>query len=1380
MEMSESSTSITKRRKATLSSTLVIVLLLASFLPILVNAEDEYQEDEIFTGTIANFEGENMGKSYLTTSSEDPIFSATRHLKNQWIDAGMPDMILPFSSDYLSKQSRSVSRACENAWNQGDAVTMPTAGGNIAAEVERVTSSAAIIVENGVSIPSTTINDIASTWDNSIYPTVTSYFGNPSDVDNNCQVEIVILAIDGPSNIGGYFSPGIATSREAIFVDSDDLGWRNVIFAHEFEHLLHNARDPLEYAWIDEGAADMAAFLVLGAEGSLIGHSNGWASNASCSVRWWNQRADCDYGAGFLFMLYLADKLGGGQAIQSLVSDTATGGASIENLARNPVPGSPANIGTTMDEIFANFTAAAVLDSQQGRYGFSNIDMGGTCGGSSFCKLQLTDQNFNWGSLYTSQNHDMEGWGVRAWRFSSGTGAPLNVMVTPSEFGFDGILVVKDTAAQTWSTLDLRFDPGTGVGTGVVDGFGNTTDDAYLITWYASTVDDCDYSYPNCGFSGGATAYPTATVDVTAALISEPPTIRIDSTSTIDRDSNGSPDTVNLTSIVNSTAFFEILDITVHAFKDNILYDTIEYEVAAGNGIEVESSIFFTVPEDGNWVFDVELRNYGQTLVDEAISAPVSLTNMKPVAVSNAASNATQTYLGLQFYGAGYDEWGFSTDNETFSQNETPVAYSWDFGDGTFSGLKNPIHEWILSSNYTVESRIEDRGGALSEPVIMNISVNDTSDPIVGLTVQGVDIKQGLSLRTNERVLFDARSTEDNVPDEELLFTWDFGDGRIVSGVGLVEIDHAWLVGTADGMLNVLNLTVSDGVHIAHLEVNITILNRPPRLIFDQGLETYTLTPLTMPMIFIDDDGVIQNVTWSFNETVNLEGGILNQLSPFTESSSEEVTPSVAWRTPGIKIINLSVTDDDGNTSTTTITVTVMNQRPVALFSRPADGTVSTQYTFQSASFDPDGDDSAMTTIWSIEGEEPVTNQSAVVHTFLEPGVYTVSLLVIDELGLESHLKSYLISIENPLPLPVMTAYEASLNGELVTSPSENISEFEFWHPLSSDGGLFVKAGVPIYFSGGGSRDADPKFEGMNNPDPDSPSWNGITSYTWNFGDASPISSGENIWHTFTVPGSYLVTLTVRDGYGTGDTNQTYRMIHVSSPPTILVDSLFEEEIDLDSSVVLILSYEDEDIKSGISAFRDTDILSDSDSDGILDNDPNQALNENLRLFWDIDPSVDENEDGDFQNDWIISTEMSSLRWNESGIYTVIAMVCDDTDSCTIKAFQIEVADNDDSGPRSLSDFELSDLLPSDSSSWLILALVAIVLILGWAVMRQPNEEEQAVDEQPTYDVTEVQTEGGILGMDQHIPPTKPKNLDREDRRSNDSGYVRPVGSRRR
>ena len=164
----------------------------------------------------------------------------------------------------------------------------------------------------------------------------------------------------------------------------------------------------------------------------------------------------------------------------------------------------------------------------------------------------------------------------------------------------------------------------------------------HLITWYASTIDDCDYTFPNCGFSGGSTAYPTATVDVTAALISEPPTVRVDSTLSSDRDLDGDSDTVNLTMVVNSTAFFEILDVTIHAFKDNILFDSYEMDVGyPGNGIEVPVNLYFTAPEDGDYVFDIELRNYAGTLVDEALTAPVLLHNMAPVAASTSAANVT-------------------------------------------------------------------------------------------------------------------------------------------------------------------------------------------------------------------------------------------------------------------------------------------------------------------------------------------------------------------------------------------------------------------------------------------------------------------------------------------------------------------------------------------------------------------------------------------------------------------------------------------------------------------------------------------------------------------------------------------------------------------
>ena len=43
------------------------------------------------------------------------------------------------------------------------------------------------------------------------------------DVDNNCQIEILIFQIDGGGGIGGYFDPNIASQREIMFIDSGDL-----------------------------------------------------------------------------------------------------------------------------------------------------------------------------------------------------------------------------------------------------------------------------------------------------------------------------------------------------------------------------------------------------------------------------------------------------------------------------------------------------------------------------------------------------------------------------------------------------------------------------------------------------------------------------------------------------------------------------------------------------------------------------------------------------------------------------------------------------------------------------------------------------------------------------------------------------------------------------------------------------------------------------------------------------------------------------------------------------------------------------------------------------------------------------------------------------
>ena len=1371
----------------TQSLLLVSLMIFASWVPFATADDGQTQSTEgptIYAYDLDGFVAEDDGRPYLFAGDEDElIFSATRHLKQEWANDGYPGLVMPFEE---TSNSRTSGRACENAWTTGQTGTVQTTGGQIQVSAMHVTANSAVLIENGQSVSSTTLNNIGSTWETTIFPTNTNYFGSAPDVDNNCQIEIVIYAIDGGANIGGYFMPGMSSVREIIYVDIDDLSWRNTILAHEFEHLLHNARDPFEYAWIDEGNADMAAFLCFGASNTIIGHANQWTTNASASVRWWNQRL-ADYGAGFMFMLFLADNLGGGSAIRQLVGDTLTGGAGIVDLAQTLGPtGTP--IGTTMSDIFANFTASVTLDhGTQAEFGLDNIDMYESCGGNQFCRLQLSGSNLNWGSMWQSGTLDIEGWGVHAFRFKDGTGAPLNIMIQPSELGFAATALSHDAAAGTWSMEQLRFDPLTGIGTALIPSFGNVTDDVYLIVWYESAVDDCDYTSPNCNFAGG-TEYPIATFDVMAGLITQPAQISVAQEYTTDRDEDGDIDTVEATVEVTSSAFYEVLDIEVRAFEENTLHDSLSFSLEAGNSVPVNQTVWFTPPWDGDWSLSFTMRNQIGEIVDEALTLPLNLTNMAPVAEGGAASNATQTWLPLQFFGAGYDLWGLGLTNESFTHNETPIGYNWNFGDGlSGSGLKDPLRAWQNPGTYNVTLAVTDQGGAVSTPQQWVISVNDTQPPIPKIDVGSPPsaITDPYTLLTSQRVQFSAARSDDNVPLNQLVFTWDFGDGTVVSGQGLYEISHEWDIGSANGTEYILTLYVDDGTHLANMTVSILIENRVPRQVWYEDLQTTTLTPLSLPTVFTDDDGTIVDTDWWFDENVNLDGGVVTLSSPFTENYTGVTNPLVAWATPGWKNITTFATDDAGNVSVAILRVEVLNQRPVAIFPRPADGTTNTMYTFLSSSFDPDGNSGNMTHNWTITGIEQNMSNNQVNHMFTEPGVYSVTLVVTDERGLDSLPKSYTIHIANPLPMPVLSAQEAWLNGTAVTVPGQDLSVYNWRTSFTESGDIFVAPGTVLRFSSEGSRDMDLAFDGMQNPDQNAPDWNGIVETTWNWGDASPPSNQIDAWHIFEQPGYYTVTLTVRDGYGTGDSNSTTIGIWVSSAPTISTEALISEnQAYVGALNSLRATATDSDMETGMRAWRDDDVLVDSDNDGIANNDRDTELNTLLHYSWDLDDSIDADENGNFIDDWMMDEEFPGRMdaiWNETGEYVVRLKVCDDTLVCTIETFDITVRDLD-SEDDALGDLSWKDLLPSaDSGSLYIIILIALVLTLGWLVMREPEEiEVEAEQAASTYDVTEVHTEGGILGMDQHAPPPKPSHLTRDDRRSKESGYVRPVTSRRR
>ena len=49
-----------------------------------------------------------------------------------------------------------------------------------------------------------------------------------------------------------------------------------------------------------------------------------------------------------------------------------------------------------MNEAFANFSIAATLDSDQGIYGYPNLDLNPVCTGGAFCRAQPTEVNSDW------------------------------------------------------------------------------------------------------------------------------------------------------------------------------------------------------------------------------------------------------------------------------------------------------------------------------------------------------------------------------------------------------------------------------------------------------------------------------------------------------------------------------------------------------------------------------------------------------------------------------------------------------------------------------------------------------------------------------------------------------------------------------------------------------------------------------------------------------------------------------------------------------------------------------------------------------------------------------------------------------------------------
>jgi hypothetical protein len=183
---------------------------------------------------------------------------------------------------------------------------------------------------------------------------------NFDPLDRVDQIDFKVHKIDGPSGTGGYYQPG----TEEFHLDRDDFSWGGTIAAHEFQHMVHRQYDINENLWVDEGCADLAAYLVFGFTSGISSHVYAylnWRPMNSVVVddyTFYQDTTTSYYGSSFLFQLYLYEHYGGKNYTHGLVRSSSNGRTGVSNGLAG------ANTNDRFDEAFEKFMVALSVNDR--------------------------------------------------------------------------------------------------------------------------------------------------------------------------------------------------------------------------------------------------------------------------------------------------------------------------------------------------------------------------------------------------------------------------------------------------------------------------------------------------------------------------------------------------------------------------------------------------------------------------------------------------------------------------------------------------------------------------------------------------------------------------------------------------------------------------------------------------------------------------------------------------------------------------------------------------------------------------------------------------------------------------------------------------------
>ena len=503
-----------------------------------------------------------------------------------------------------------------------------------------------------------------------------------------------------------------------------------------------------------------------------------------------------------------------------------------------------------------------------------------------------------------------------------------------------------------------------------------------------------------------------------------------------------------------------------------------------------------------------------------------------PLDPSELLPTAATLILSLE----GGDAFAFaSKENRSVGGSELIIDYKAPIGSAAIAIVEEEVIEVATE---------EDPSGETENQEVGNASENAAPTPIVSAS--------RTSGTAPLRVTFIGSASAD---DKGIVaYAWDFKDGNSAT---TVNPEHVY----AQAGVYEAELTVTDAEGLAATEfviIRVNAANQSPIAQATANIVSGT-APLTVSFSGSgsSDDTGIATFSWDFRDgnTASTE----NAVNTFNGAGTFDVI--------------LTVTDADGLSSSESVTITVTgaNQAPVAKASASTiSGIAPLEVNFTGS----ESSDDAEITVYSWDFKDGNTATTAnAVNTFTEPGTYAVVLRVTDGDDL-SATETITITVAAPNAPPVADISANTVSGAaplLVNfigseSTDDNRVTSYAWdfkdgntatianteHTFNDKGNYNVSLTVtdeeglsstetlritvteantaPIARIAASSESGIAPF-GVNFTGSGSTDDKGIVRYSWNFKDGSSANTA-NAEHTFTVSGTYNVSLVVTDEEG--------------------------------------------------------------------------------------------------------------------------------------------------------------------------------------------------------------------------------------------------------